>query len=405
MAWGSTDSPSTEATPRATRRGALGGALAFGTLGGAAVARPRCRPVSPAGGVTVGVAVDLSGPWAPFGRANHQAAAVAVDHLATAGVLAGPVALRFADTGSTPETARTAVRRLVDGAAADVVVVGGATARLHRDVVGADDAGAPIVDAAPTAAQRCDPALAGLLAAGAGRVALVGDASAGARAFHERLRAAVIARGGEVMGPPAPAGYAALAHAVLAAAPDVVACTLPPWRLVGFLRALYRRGASPRAGRPRVFCSRLDEKLLRAAPDLFDGVVTCQDYVHGGDAGFARRYDRTARRLFGAAATGLSAGDDSATLYRQIRLYGAAVAAAGGVADGAAVVSALRRTTLDGVPGGPVVVRPGLGRCAMAMTVAVARQGRLEVRTRRPRVEPRGLAPARPHGRPDRPDR
>jgi branched-chain amino acid transport system substrate-binding protein len=200
------------------------------------------------------------------------------------------------------------------------------------------------------------------------------------RVMNKRVRAAVSAHGGSIVGeeyfPTDHADYRDTVRKIMDSGAQVVFNTTVPPGVAPFLQQLYEAGFSQRGG--RVVCTYFEENFASLLPtEHVEGLYSCLDYYQAVTDPFSqallRRYDErfpgSAKFTAGSAATGL---------YRGLKLWEAAVREARSL-DQAAVIRALDHARIEQGPGGAAQMVPGGHHLRLNMYIAQVRAGQMTV--------------------------
>jgi branched-chain amino acid transport system substrate-binding protein len=198
--------------------------------------------------------------------------------------------------------------------------------------------------------------------------------------LNARVREVAEAGGGEIVGeeyyPLDHVDYRETVERITASGADVVFNTIVPPGVTPFFEQLYDSGFTKRGG--QLVCTYFDENFVNMVPAAHvEGLYGCLDYYQAVADPFSRdllatyeeRYPGDAKFTGGSACSGL---------YRGLRLWAAAVAEAGSLAQDD-VVAALDHARIDEGPGGPAAMVPGQHHVRMNMYIAQARDGRFEI--------------------------
>ncbi len=157
---------------------------------------------------------------------------------------------------------------------------------------------------------------------------------------------------------------------------EVVFNTTVPPGVTPFLEQLHDAGFSTRGG--QLVCTYFDENFLNMVPaEHVEGLYSCLDYYQTVGDPFSRSLITRYEQLYPGDAK-FTAGSACSGLYRGIRLWEAAVRAAGSLAQDE-VIKALEYSRIAEGPGGPAEMVPGQHHLRMNMYIAQARGGRFEI--------------------------
>jgi len=198
--------------------------------------------------------------------------------------------------------------------------------------------------------------------------------------LNAKVTEVVTANGGEIVGeeyfPLDHTDYAGTIDRITSSGAEVVFNTIVPPGLSPFLAGLYESGFTARGG--SLICTYFDENFLNLVPAAHvEGLYSCLDYYQAVSDPFSQRllaryndrYTDTARFTAGSACTGL---------YRGLKLWEAAVRAAGTVQQDA-VIRALDTARIAEGPGGAAEMVPGQHHLRLNMYIAQAQGGRFQV--------------------------
>jgi branched-chain amino acid transport system substrate-binding protein len=198
--------------------------------------------------------------------------------------------------------------------------------------------------------------------------------------LNARVREVVMANGGEVVGeeyfPLDHEDYRAAVGQITTSGADVVFNTTVPPGVVPFLEQLHDSGFTSRGG--QLVCTYFEENLLGAVPAAHvEGLYSCLDYYQTVDDPFSKRLLAQYDALYPGAPK-FTGGSGCSGLYRGLRLWAAAVTAAGSLDQGD-VIAALDHARIAEGPGGAAAMVPGQHHVRMHMYIGQARDGRFEV--------------------------
>ncbi len=350
-----------------------------------------------AGPIRAGMIAELTGPLSFAGRANANVARMVVGDInARGGLLGRPVELLLEDGATDDATAAAAATRLVE-AGVDVVfggiysstrqaikgpvVVEGRTLYIYPEQYEGQESDPLIFCTGPVPAQQVDPLIPWLMReTGARRFYLPSADYVWPRVLNERVRAAVHAEGGEIVGeeyhPLDHMDYRATVERIVASGADAVFNTVVPPGIGPLFAELHAAGFIQGGG--QLVCTYFDENFLGMVPaEHVEGLVSCLDYYQDVADPFSRSLLAQYDALYPGDAP-FTGGSACSGLYRGIRLWAAAVEEAGSLAQ-ADVVAALDRGELAAAPGGPAAMAPGEHHLRLPMYIARARAGRFEV--------------------------
>jgi ABC-type branched-subunit amino acid transport system substrate-binding protein len=348
--------------------------------------------------IKVGVVTDLTGPLSFMGVANAHVAEMVVNDINNNGGLLGrPVELTVEDSATDDETAELAATRLVEQHNVDVIlggiysstrqaikgpaVVRGKKLYIYPEQYEGQECDPLIFCTGPVPAQQIEPLFPWLMKqTGATTFYLPSADYIWPHVMNEKVREVVTELGGSIVGeeyfPLDHTDYAATVDRIIASGADVVFNTIVPPGLTPFLQQLYDSGFTKRGG--HIVCTYFDENFLNLVPaEHVEGLYGCLDYYQDVSDPFStalvERYDKlypgSAKFTAGSACTGM---------YRGLKLWEAAVIAAGSL-DQDAVVRALDKASIADGPGGPAEMVPGQHHLRLNMYIAQARGGTFKV--------------------------
>lgn len=348
--------------------------------------------------VRVGLVTDLTGPLSFVGIANANIARLVVDDLDAAGGLLGRrIDLIVEDSATDDSVAAARAAKLVQDDRVDVIlggiysstrlaikeaaVVQGKTLYLYPEQYEGEERDPLIFCTGPVPAQQVDPLIPWLMKhRDARRFWLPSADYIWPRVMNRRVRAAVAAHGGSVVGeayfPLDHSDYRGTVEAIMASGAQVVFNTTVPPGVAPFLQQLHEAGFTQRGG--IVVCTYFEENFASLLPaEHVEGIYSCLDYYQAvGDpfsAALLRRYDErfpgSAKFTAGSAATGL---------YRGLKLWEAAVREAGTL-EQAAVIRALDHARIAQGPGGAAEMVPGQHHLRLNMYIGQVQGGTMKV--------------------------
>jgi ABC-type branched-subunit amino acid transport system substrate-binding protein len=180
--------------------------------------------------------------------------------------------------------------------------------------------------------------------------------------------------------------YDATVERIMSSGADVVFNTIVPPGLTPFLARLHEAGFARRGG--QIVCTYFDENFLNLVPaEHAEGLYGCLDYYREVSDPFSlgllqeyeRRYPGSAKFTAGSACTGM---------YRGLKMWAAAVTAAGSI-DPDPVAKSLDTASLIDGPGGAAEMIPGQHHLRLNMYIAQAHNGVFEVVENLGRVDPK----------------
>jgi branched-chain amino acid transport system substrate-binding protein len=348
--------------------------------------------------IKVGVIADQTGPLSFVGVANANVARMVIDEWnAEGGLLGRRVELCLEDSATDDAVAAEKAEKLVREDEVDVIlggiysstrqaikgpaVVEGKTLYIYPEQYEGQESDPLIFCTGPGPAQQVDPLIPWLMErTGAKRFYLPSADYIWPHVLNERVREAVTAHGGEIVGeeyhPLDHTDYAETVERITASGADVVFNTIVPPGLTPFFAELYESGFAARGG--RLVCTYMDENFLNLIPpEHCEGLYSCLDYYQAVDDPFSKtllaRYDV----LYPGEAQ-FTGGSACSGLYRGLRLWATAVAEVGSL-DQADVIAALDRAAILEAPGGPASMVPGQHHLRLHMYIAQAHGGRFEI--------------------------
>ena len=353
---------------------------------------PREEPIK------VGVIADLTGPLSFVGIANANVARMVITDLnAKGGVLGRQLEMYLEDSATDDATAAEVARALVARDRVDVVfggiysstrqaikgpvVVEGKTLYIYPEQYEGQESDPLIFCTGPVPAQQVDPFIPWLMErTGARRFYLPSADYIWPRVLNQRVRDAVTANGGEIVGeeyfPLDHTDYAATVEQIAASGADAVFNTIVPPGVTPFFAQLHESGYAARGG--QLICTYFDENFLNMVPaEHAEGLYGCLDYYEAVSDPFSRKLLAQYDALYPGEAR-FTGGSGCSGLYRGLRLWASAVEEAGSLRQ-ADVIAALDRAEVAEAPGGPAAMVPGQHHARLNMYIAQARGGRFEV--------------------------
>jgi ABC-type branched-subunit amino acid transport system substrate-binding protein len=348
--------------------------------------------------IKVGLIADLTGPLSFVGLANANVARLVVDDLnAAGGLLGGRVELCVEDSATDDDVAAVKARKLVEADRVDVVVGGiysstrqaikgpvvveGQTLYIYPEQYEGQESDPLVFCTGPVPAQQVDPFIPWLMERTGARTFYLPSADyVWPHVLNARVREAVTANGGTIVGeeyhPLDHTDYRATVERISASGADAVFNTIVPPGVTPFFEQLHDSGFTSRGG--QLICTYFDENFLNMVPAAHvEGLYSCLDYYQAVDDAFSRtllaRYDA----LFPGDAK-FTGGSACSGVYRGLRLWAAAVAEAGSLAQ-EDVIAALDHARIAEGPGGPAAMVPGQHHARLSMYIAQARDGRFEI--------------------------
>jgi branched-chain amino acid transport system substrate-binding protein len=348
--------------------------------------------------IKVGVLADQTGPLSVIGLANANVARMVVGDInAKGGLLGRRLELHLEDIASDDSVAEAKARKLVDHDRVDVIVGGiysstrqaikgpavveGRTLYIYPEQYEGQESDPLIFCTGPVPAQQVDPFIPWLMQeTGAKTFYLPSADYIWPHVMNARVREVVTANGGTIVGeeyfPLDHGDYRATVDRITESAADVVFNTTVPPGVVPFLEQLHDSGFAGRGG--HLVCTYFEENLLDMLPAAHvEGLYSCLDYYHAVNDPFSQKLLAQYDALYSGGAK-FSGGSGSSGLYRGLRLWAAAVAEAGSLAQ-EDVIAALDHAQIAEGPGGPAVMVPGQHHARMSMYIGQARGGRFEI--------------------------
>jgi branched-chain amino acid transport system substrate-binding protein len=358
--------------------------------------------------INVGVITDLTGALSFMGIANANVADMVVHDInASGGLLGRQLRLIVEDSGTDDDMAAAAAAKMVDEHDVDVVL-GGIYSSTRQAIKG------PVVDrgqklyiypeqyegqeshplifcTGPVPAQQVEPLVPWLMKHTGARTFYLPSADyIWPRVLNAKFREVVTSHGGTIVGeeyhPLDHVEYDATVERIMSSGADVVFNTIVPPGLTPFLARLHEAGFTRRGG--QIVCTYFDENFLNLVPaEHAEGLYGCLDYYREVSDPFSlgllqeyeRRYPGSAKFTAGSACTGM---------YRGLKMWAAAVTAAGSV-DPDPVAKSLDTASLIEGPGGPAEMIPGQHHLRLNMYIAQAHNGVFEVVENLGRVDPK----------------
>jgi branched-chain amino acid transport system substrate-binding protein len=374
----------------------ISGAIVTGL--GSWIVRPEWAN-SAASPIRVGIATDLTGPFAYAGNADVNVAKMVVKDINNAGgILGRPIELFIVDTASNESVAVANVRRLIQrdkvdvvlggisssmrNAIKDVIVTRGKTLYIYPQQYEGKECTPYIFCTGPTPAQQCDQFIPWLVNNGGKRFALPSANYVWPHVLNEYVRKIIQKNDGEVIFeeyyPIDQVEYSATVNKIMSNNVEVIFNTVIEPGVGPFFKQLYEAGFGKRGG--RLACVYYDENSLNLnAPHEIEGLASCLDYfraVTAQDPGSARIQAEYDKEFPGKIL--MAAGSAATGMYRGLKLWELAVKEAGNL-DREHVAAALDHAKIGEGPGGPAEMVPGKRHCKMNMYTAVAKKGNFEI--------------------------
>jgi urea transport system substrate-binding protein len=348
--------------------------------------------------IRVGLIADQSGPLSFVGVANANVARMVVGDInARGGLLGRRLELLVEDGATDDDVAAAKAAKLVGDDGVDVLlggiysstrqaikgpaVVEGKTLYIYPEQYEGQESDPLIFCTGPVPAQQVDPFIPWLMReTGATAFYLPSADYIWPHVMNARLREVVTANGGSIVGeeyfPLDHADYEATVERIASSGADVVFNTIVPPGVGPFFQQLYDSGFTREGG--HLICTYFDENFLNMVPaEHVEGLWGCLDYYQAVGDPFSRRLLAQYEALYPGDAK-FTGGSACSGLYRGLRLWAAAVAEAGSLAQDD-VIAALDRAEIADGPGGPAAMAPGQHHVRMNMYIARARGGRFEV--------------------------
>jgi branched-chain amino acid transport system substrate-binding protein len=366
------------------------------------------RPAHSDGRIRVGVIAEETGPLSFAGLANANVARMVIGDInAKGGLLGRRIDLIIEDGATDDATAAAAAAKLVGEDHVDVLfggiysstrqaikqpaVVEGRTLYIYPEQYEGQECDPLIFCTGPVPAQQVDPLIPWLMReTGARRFYLPSADYVWPRVLNARVREIVTANGGEIVGeeyhPLDHMEYAATVERITASGADAVFNTIVPPGVTPFFAELHASGFQRRGG--QLVCTYFDENFLNMVPaEHVEGLYGCLDYYQAVDDAFSQKLLAQYEALYPGVVK-FTGGSACSGLYRGIRLWAAAVTAAGSLDQGD-VVAALDHAAIADGPGGPAQMVPGEHHLRLNMYIAQAHRGRFEIVERLGAIEPR----------------
>ncbi|HZP73971.1 MAG TPA: substrate-binding protein [Gaiellaceae bacterium] len=348
--------------------------------------------------IKVGVLADQTGPLSFVGLANTNVARMVIDDLNDAGGLLGrQVVLVLEDTATDDAVAAAKAAKLVGRDQVDVVVGGiysstrqaikgpvvdeGKTLYIYPEQYEGKESDPLIFCTGPVPAQQVDPLIPWLMReTGAKSFYLPSADYIWPHILNARVKDVVTANGGSIVGEE----YFSLDHTdyretverITKSGADAVFNTIVPPGVTPFFAELHESGFTQRGG--QLICTYFDENFLNMVPTAHvEGLYGCLDYYQSVADPFSRTLLERYEALFPGDAK-FTGGGACSGLYRALKLWAAAVAEAGSLAQDD-VIAALDHAHIEDAPGGPATMAPGQHHLRLNMYIAQARAGRFEV--------------------------
>ncbi len=348
--------------------------------------------------IKVGVIADQTGPLSFVGLANANVARMVIGDINDKGGLLGRhLELYLEDSATDDAVAAASATKLVEDDRVDVIlggiysstrqaikgpaVVEGKTLYIYPEQYEGQESDPLIFCTGPVPAQQVDPFIPWLMQeTGAKTFYLPSADYIWPHVMNARVHEVVTANGGEIVGeeyfPLDHADYHETVERISSSGADVVFNTIVPPGVTPFFEQLYDSGFTKRGG--HLVCTYFDENFLNMVPAAHvEGLYGCLDYYQAVDDPFSRELLAQYDALYPGDAK-FTGGSACSGLYRGLRLWAAAVAEAGSLAQ-EDVIAALDHAQIAKGPGGPAAMVPGQHHARMNMYIAQARNGRFEI--------------------------
>jgi ABC-type branched-subunit amino acid transport system substrate-binding protein len=348
--------------------------------------------------VKVGVIADLTGPLSFVGVANANVARMVVGDIdAEGGLLGRHLELCLEDGETDDAVAAAKARKLVEDDQVDVVlggiysstrqaikgpaVVEGKTLYIYPEQYEGQESDPLVFCTGPGPAQQVDPFIPWFMGkTGAKTFYLPSADYIWPHVLNARVREVVTANGGTIVGeeyyPLDHTDYRATVDRIVSSGADAVFNTIVPPGVTPFFEQLHESGFTSRGG--QLICTYFDENFLNMVPAAHvEGLYGCLDYYQDVTDPFSQQLLARYDELYPGDAK-FTGGSACSGLYRGLRLWAAAVAEAGSLAQ-EDVIAALDHARIAGGPGGPAAMVPGQHHARMNMYIAQARGGRFEI--------------------------
>ena len=348
--------------------------------------------------IKVGVIADQTGPLSFVGIANANVAKMVIDDINAAGGLLGRrIDLYLEDSATIDSVAEAKATKLVQHDDVDVIFGGiysstrqaikgpavtkGRKLYIYPEQYEGQECDPLIFCTGPVPAQQVDPLIPWLMReTGAKKFYLPSADYIWPHTMNKKVRQVVTANGGSIVGeeyfPLDHADYRETVRKIKSSGAEVVFNTTVPPGVTPFLEQLYDSGFTRRGG--KIVCTYFDENFLNMVPAAHvEGLYSCLDYYQNVDDPFSRQLIGRYDRLYPGNAK-FTAGSACSGLYRGLKLWEAAVNAAGSL-DQAEVIAALEHAKIAEGPGGPAEMVPGQHHVRMNMYIAQASDGQFKI--------------------------
>jgi branched-chain amino acid transport system substrate-binding protein len=348
--------------------------------------------------IKVGVIADQTGPLSFIGIANANVAKLVIDEInAQGGLLGRRLELCLEDSATIDSVAEAKATKLVEHDRVDVIFGGiysstrqaikgpavtkGKKLYIYPEQYEGQECDPLIFCTGPVPAQQVEPLLPWLMQrTGAKKFYLPSADYIWPHLLNQKAREVVTAQGGVIVGeeyfPLDHSDYGPTIDRILSSGTEVVFNTTVPPGVTPFLAQLYESGFTKRGG--QIVCTYFDENFLNMVPAAHvEGLYSCLDYYQTIRDPFSRKLLAEYDARFPGAAQ-FTGGSACSGLYRGLKLWQAAVIAAGTLEQDA-VIRALNHARIAEGPGGPAEMVPGQHHVRMNMFIAQARSGRFTV--------------------------
>ena len=351
----------------------LSGMIALG--GGSYLFSPRSAYAAKP--IKIGLAMDVTGPYAFGGVPNANTAKLAINEInAEGGILGRPVQLILGDTASNEASGVAKVRQLVQkdrvhmvtggllssmrNAIKDVIIKRGKLIYLYPQLYEGGECTPYLYCTGAVPPQQCDALIPYVLKNGGKKWFMPGADYLWPHSLFGYARPLIEKLGGEVVGeeyyPMDQIEFGPAIQKIKSNKVDVVFLGLVPPSVQAFLKQLHDSGFQKRGG--VIASAGYDETFTQIAePHELEGMVCCLDYLKGIPDPFSTelsaKYDKTY-----PGGTMFSSGSASTGMYRGLKLWANAVREAGSL-ERAKVNKALDHAKLDQSGGGQCEFVPG----------------------------------------------
>jgi ABC-type branched-subunit amino acid transport system substrate-binding protein len=348
--------------------------------------------------IKVGVIADQTGPLSFVGIANANVARMVIDDInAKGGLLGRQVDLFLEDSATIDSVAEAKATKLVQHDNVDVIfggiysstrqaikgpaVVKGRKLYIYPEQYEGQECDPLIFCTGPVPAQQVDPLIPWLMQqTGAKKFYLPSADYIWPHTMNKKVREVVTANGGAIVGeeyfPLDHTDYGKTVEKIMSSGAEVVFNTTVPPGVAPFLEQLYNSGFTKRGG--HIVCTYFDENFLNMVPAAHvEGLYSCLDYYQNVSDPFSRTLINQYDKLYPGNAK-FTAGSACSGLYRGLRLWEAAVKAAGSLKQ-EDVIKALDHAKIAEGPGGPAAMVPGQHHVRMNMYIARAKNGHFEI--------------------------